>query len=200
MPDFGENALNWSETLSVQKQRVHVVVVRIRGLGEADAVALGGSFGGTWPLSPNTIQQNVCCLGPREWCILDVEPAVVAARMSQSIQAATFHVADLSAGCSLWRINGRRASDLLARGCSLDTSQPRFPPGRCARTLFARVAAVLLRRTGESGFELITDASLDQHMQSWFRAVGALCSDELHDAPAVRAAAATGAATQSVGA
>jgi sarcosine oxidase subunit gamma len=99
-------------------------------------------------------------LGPDEWLLLGSAEAdaELPARIRQQIETWPHALLDVSHGSAGLRIEGSRASDLLAVGCALDLSPDAFPIGACTRTLFAK-AEILLWRTGPDAFHVETGRS-----------------------------------------
>ena len=88
--------------------------------------------------------------GPEEWFVIGQEEGTSGLRVSlrQAIPEADGAVVDVSSGFTLFSLEGRRARDLIAAGCSIDVHPRVFEPGRCAQTLYARIGghAVAARR------------------------------------------------------
>jgi sarcosine oxidase subunit gamma len=109
--------------------------------------------------------------GPHRWLAWGGEAAGGAESALQRIRAACGNVAsvvDVSHGWSRFRIGGRAAVMLLAKGCDLDL-QTRDGAGTAPvwRTRFAEVPA-LLWRDGEDGFhELLVARSYSAWIADW---------------------------------
>lgn len=65
-----------------------------------------------------------------------------------------------------WTLRGPGARDLLARICALDLD--RFMPQAATRTAMAGIP-VLLRRTGETSWELRVDSSYAAWFEAWLK-------------------------------
>lgn len=156
--------------LSISEHPAVFSVLRLRRDDHDGAQALAADFGAAWPVAPNDCTDaapRVAWLAPGEWGIL--APAVeVRARITQACAGRLHHLADLSAGRRLWRIGGAQSRALLARGCSLDTHPGAMPAGRCAQTLLAQVAVLLVAGTTGDSFEIVADASFAGHLRLWF--------------------------------
>jgi len=65
------------------------------------------------------------------------------------------------------RLEGPGARRRLSSGCGLDFSEPAFPSGHCARTLFAQMPLLIHRPLGGTGFDLYIDRSYAASLWSW---------------------------------
>jgi heterotetrameric sarcosine oxidase gamma subunit len=83
-------------------------------------------------------------LAPGTWMV--VAEALDDGALYQSLRAHLQDVAavvDQSHGRTVLRLAGRRARDVLAKGCRLDLHPRVFRPGMCAQTVIAQVAVLL---------------------------------------------------------
>ena len=112
-------------------------------------------LGSALPLEPNQTTGEgarvALWLGPDEWLITvpgGQEHALLAAL---SDAAAEHHVAlcNVTDARIVLTLSGRRARDVLEKGCGLDLHPRVFQTGHCAQTRLAR-AAVLLLQTGDN--------------------------------------------------
>ena len=114
-----------------------------------------------FPVEPNTTAEIdgrlVLWLGPDEWLVVGAE---------QGDFPDAEAVVDVSANRVAFELEGSRAADLLARGCSLDLHPSVFPPRRCAQTLVAH-AQVILHRSSDETFRLLVRPSVAPYLRAW---------------------------------
>ena len=157
--------------LTVSETAVTVSILRVRDAQTASD-RLGRCFTTSWPTTPNRVlgeTPEIAWLAPGEWAVF-APAGNLHARVAEACAGLTHHLADVSAGRRRWRIEGRFARDLLAKGCSLDTDPRVFGPGQCAQTLLAQVFILLIPRaslTGAAAFDVVADVSLAGHLRAW---------------------------------
>jgi sarcosine oxidase subunit gamma len=93
-----------------------------------------------------TPEYTALWLGPDEWLLL----ASTGSRIPHAAAASVVDVSFRQLGLDLC---GPAAADALATCCPLDLHEAGFPPGMCARTVFARAEIVLWRR-GRTAFRV----------------------------------------------
>lgn len=147
--------------------------VRLQVAARALPAAASQSIGGiALPQQPNTwIGQDplICWVAPDAWLIQSVQAdddfAAVVRNACASLACA---VTDLSDALETIALEGRRAGDVLARGCGLDLREASFGPQSCARTRLAQLP-VLIRKSSSTRFELLIDCSAAQYLEDWLR-------------------------------
>ncbi|WP_327000556.1 sarcosine oxidase subunit gamma [Dactylosporangium sp. NBC_01737] len=77
-----------------------------------------------------------------------------------------YSVVDVSAARTVLQLNGPRARDVLAHGCSLDLHPEAFPVGGCAQTNLAK-AQVVLHRPGPDRYHVFVRASFADYLARW---------------------------------
>jgi sarcosine oxidase subunit gamma len=107
-------------------------------------------------------------LGPDQWLV--VSDRLDASSMLERCAAALgsrLHIAiDASAAWYCTSLEGARVRDLLAMGAGLDWTHGAMPAGRCVRTRFARIAAVL-HAVGPQRFDVYVDRSHRAYLDRW---------------------------------
>lgn len=110
-------------------------------------------------------------LGPDRLVLFDTAGAEAAllARLEPLLAERGGAVVDLSEGVTTLALEGPEAAvrATLAEGCPLDLHARAFPPGRCAASLYGKVAVWLEAIAAESGrllVELSVDRSLAEHL------------------------------------
>jgi sarcosine oxidase subunit gamma len=147
-----------------------VQVLRVLDAPLAMFGRLGKALGLTWPLEPNTVAGDglaVLWMAPSEWALVGETALDLPAVVAKACGTALHHLADVADGRIVFRVEGARARDIIAKGCSLDLHPRAFGVGRCAQSLLAQ-APVLMRQVGPDAFDLLTDVSYARHFQLWF--------------------------------
>ncbi len=113
----------------------------------------------------------VLWLGPNEWLIevaaaAETETTVQLGNALADLHASVVAVGD---GHVTLSVSGPRSLDVLAKGMTLDLGPGRFPAGRCARSLLAKVP-VLLHRPGEERlYEITVARSFSDYALHWLQ-------------------------------
>src|SRR5690606_28963073 len=74
---------------------------------------------------------------------------------------------EVSDGWACFQIEGPRAGEVLAKGCSLDLHPRVFRPGRTARTLLGYAPILLDAVDAGPRFDVYVDRSLAEHLWRW---------------------------------
>ncbi len=152
---------------------------RVRSHGAAlGPVSLPGGVGAT-----ADGQVRILCVGPDEWLIVAsgqggasksvADAGGTAEKSAQTLaplfgEAAAHGIAavDSSEAFSILSVEGAQAREVLAKGCGLDLRPESFPPGKCARTRFAKMLVILDCRE-QHAFELYIPRSYAAHLENW---------------------------------
>lgn len=110
-------------------------------------------------------------LGPDEWLRLGPTPADGWPR-SPRVGGKAFDITavDVSGQYVVLRVDGRQATDLLARGCSIDLHRNSFRVGSAARTLLAQAVVVLLcdaNDVARQSVRLVVRSSFASYARAW---------------------------------
>lgn len=158
--------------LRLRISEVRDVAVRILRLWRPDAALLKRLepvLGAALPLEPNTAAggaSRILWMGPGEWVLLG-GPAALDRAVSEACGEALHHLADVTDGRTILRIEGMAAADLLAKGCSLDFHPRAFRPGSCAQSLLAQVRVLIERPSEAPSFNLVVDRTQLAHLNAW---------------------------------
>jgi sarcosine oxidase subunit gamma len=76
-------------------------------------------------------------------------------------------VTDVTSASVMLELTGPRVLDVLARDCGLDLEGDAVPVGGCAQTLMAHVSVLLHRPAVGSGWRLLVERSVSQHLWDW---------------------------------
>jgi sarcosine oxidase subunit gamma len=160
--------------------------VRIDPEGPA-ARAVGDVLGAALPTRANTSiaagELTVLWLGPDEWLVVAPEgrQESLEKALRQAIGTEPGAVVDLSAHRTTVELSGQRASEVLAKGCSLDLHPSVFTPGSCAQVLLAQAPVLLLAREDDHpAYWLFVRASFATYVADWLLDA---CVEYLADGP-----------------
>lgn len=128
--------------------------------GESQALAAAAGMALPPALCRATLAPGgaVLRLGPTEWLMMG--------DAARADAWAGLDTVDVSGAWTGWRIAGRGARALLARGAMIDLDARHFPPGHCARTRVARCPAILLPRA-EDTIDLFAARSYAPWLLGW---------------------------------
>lgn len=149
-------------------ERVHVLRVRRPTDAErAEVSAMVGALPQPGEVTGDALR--IFGMAPEEWMLVGALPQAL--RAYTEVGRPLCHLADVSEGRVVFSVSGPLATELLARGTSIDLHPSVFAPGRCAQTLFAQVHVMLEQVTEEPKYRIFADRSYALHLQSWFEAV-----------------------------
>ena len=165
--DAGSDAVTFAERAFLAQLDVRV------SPDPAAADAVAEVIGCRLPLTPGTTAQgpgaSVLWLGPDEWLIVGAPGTEgdLSQRLGDALGGLPATVVDVSANRTVIEVSGRRAREVLEKGCSIDLHPRAFGPGRCAQTLLAR-AQVILEQTGEEPtYRLFVRPSFSGYLAAW---------------------------------
>ncbi|MEZ5648855.1 MAG: sarcosine oxidase subunit gamma family protein [Alphaproteobacteria bacterium] len=107
-------------------------------------------------------------LGPSEWLIVTPEGEEVSlmhclhGRMAQEICS----LIDVSDAYTVVTFTGPRVKEVLSAGCAIDLHARFFPAGKVARTLFARIPAVL-HKASDHIYDVYVSRSYADYLLAW---------------------------------
>ena len=124
-----------------------------------------------WPKEPGSTSSgraDVLCIGPTDWLVTatDSDAKALHQHLEAAFEGSTFRATDVSQALARIGVQGPDVRALLLKGCALDLHPTQFRPGRCARTRFAALPAVL-RCTDPTNFQCIVTASYQDYLLSW---------------------------------
>jgi sarcosine oxidase, subunit gamma len=130
------------------------------------------------PLAANTWNQGggraVVWLSPDEWLVISPPGAGQEAldRLDDALHG-TFHATtDQSSGYTVIRVQGERAAETLAKGCTLDLSGPGFDQGQCAQTNVAKTGALIIVREAGLCYDVVVRRSFADYLWLWLMDAG----------------------------
>jgi sarcosine oxidase subunit gamma len=88
-------------------------------------------------------------------------------------------VVDLTGGRLALRLSGKRARDVLAKGCRVDLDPRAFGPGRAAATIIGHVETLVIQADAAPTFDLIVGSSYAASFLDWLQHAAAEYGYEL---------------------
>lgn len=112
----------------------------------------------------------ICRIAPDTWLLLSSlhEAIDLIDAVRTACKKKPCAITDLSDAYVTLALDGPRAAEILARGCSVDLSQAGFGLDACTRTRLAQLPVVLRRLTSER-FECQVDRSAAQYLFDWMQ-------------------------------
>jgi sarcosine oxidase subunit gamma len=125
------------------------------------------------PLSPLTsVEQGdfvVRWIAPDEWLISLPNDLVFDLETRFRAEMKGHHsLVNGSGGMTVYKLRGKHAVDMLKKSTPVDLHDSEFPVGKVVSTVFAKAGAVI-RRTGESEFELVVRRSFADYIWLWIQ-------------------------------
>ena len=125
------------------------------------------------PLSPLTsIEQGdlvVRWIAPDEWLISLPNHQVFDLETRFRTEMNGHHsLVNGSGGMTVYKLRGKHIVDMLKKSTPVDLHDSEFPVGKVVSTVFAKAGAVI-RRTGESEFELVVRRSFADYIWLWIQ-------------------------------
>ena len=125
------------------------------------------------PLSPlSSVEQDdlvVRWIAPDEWLITLPNDKVFDLETRFRAEMNGHHsLVNGSGGMTVYKLRGERVVDMLKKSTPVDLHDSEFPVGKVVSTVFAKAGAVI-RRTGESEFELVVRRSFADYIWLWIQ-------------------------------
>ena len=125
------------------------------------------------PLSPLTsVEQGdlvVRWIAPDEWLISLPNDQVFDLETRFRAEMTGHHsLVNGSGGMTVYKLRGKHVVDMLKKSTPVDLHDSEFPVGKVVSTVFAKAGAVV-RRTGESEFELVVRRSFADYIWLWIQ-------------------------------
>jgi sarcosine oxidase, subunit gamma len=150
-----------------------IAILRIWKPEASDIAALENAFGTIWP-DPNKVtghpKTRIGWLGPHEWAIVNQPVEQTRDAVRRVLTTGLFHVADTTDGRATFMVSGANATDILAKGCSLDLDPDGFGPGSCAQTLLAELPIWLEHLPSDETPGPLYFVHVDRSVEHWARA------------------------------
>ena len=125
------------------------------------------------PLSPLTSVEHgdlvVRWIAPDEWLISLPNDQVFDLETRFRAEMNGHHsLVNGSGGMTVYKLRGKHVVDMLKKSTPVDLHDSEFPVGKVVSTVFAKAGAVI-RRTGESEFELVVRRSFADYIWLWIQ-------------------------------
>jgi sarcosine oxidase subunit gamma len=143
-------------------------MIRMRKPDAAAIAAISDAVGVALPVIANTANgahPRAIWMGPNEWMVARTK--VIAAEIMPPPSARTTLIVDVGAGRFRILLEGGHATDLLAKGCSVNFNGRNFGVDHSAMTMLGQIPVVIDHVAAES-FHLYFDTSFKAYVRSWF--------------------------------
>lgn len=125
------------------------------------------------PLKPLTSVEkgsySIRWMSPDEWLILvpGLEAFDIESKFRDEM-AGHYSLVNSSGGSTVLEVSGANVVDMLKKSTPIDFHSKEFPVGKVVSTIFAKSTAII-RRTGESKFELVIRRSFADYVWLWIQ-------------------------------
>lgn len=112
---------------------------------------------------------SVRWISPDEWLV--VVPGLKAFEVETALHAELsghYQVVNISGGWTIYKLSGANVVDVLKKSTIVDVHPSKFPVGKVVTTTFAKSGAII-RRSGESEFELVVRRSFADYLWLWIQ-------------------------------
>ena len=117
---------------------------------------------------------SILWMGPDEWLAI----APLSARMrvfgnlARALETEAALVTEVGDAMAVIGVSGPRARDVLAKGCTVDLHARAFGPGRCIRTMLAKIGVTLWQTGPTPDFEIHVHRSFAEYAWRWLEDAG----------------------------
>ncbi|MFQ5983482.1 MAG: sarcosine oxidase subunit gamma [Woeseiaceae bacterium] len=160
MPDQGNNGVSIERI--EDRSIVSLKVSRNSLDGVGDRLQLAA------PLRASNGDPQSLWVGPDQWLLVSdaASPDAIIEHCRASLADVLHNAVDNSAGLAAFRIDGLGTRELLATGSGVDFRPAAFSAGRCCRTRFAGIAAIIVAQDSQQ-FEIYVDRSYEIYLSAW---------------------------------
>jgi sarcosine oxidase subunit gamma len=141
---------------------------------EAFRTAIANALGFALPVEPNRMVGGLTralWVAPWQWLIASDDPiaGTLTARLIEAVYLGGGFVSCMRDGFAVFELSGAVVRQILAMGCALDFDDDALAPGRCARTVFAGVNAILYPLGSLECWRLHVERALARHLMEWLQ-------------------------------
>ena len=119
-----------------------------------------------------TEKNRIYWLGPDEWLVQAGDDDLLAAALPAAAAMSDGCAVDVSDTYVTLSVSGRRATELISMGCTLDLHGEAFTAPACAQTAISRTAILLVREADPETFTVIVRRSFAEYLALWMRNAG----------------------------
>ncbi|MEJ2121942.1 MAG: sarcosine oxidase subunit gamma family protein [Alphaproteobacteria bacterium] len=138
----------------VMREHAHRTMVTLRGNSEDEGFrsAVSATVGIAPPTEALTAAtsgaRSILWMGPDEWLVVAPpdQRETLPAKLATALEGQDAAVVEVGESMTVIELSGRRAADVIAKGCTIDLHPSVFQPGRVVRTLLAK-AGVIIHQT-----------------------------------------------------
>lgn len=112
---------------------------------------------------------SVRWISPDEWLV--IVPGLKTFEVESALHnelSGHYQVVNVSGGWTIYKLSGANVLDVLKKSTIVDVHPSVFPVGKVVSTAFAKSSAII-RRSGESEFELIVRRSFADYLWLWIQ-------------------------------
>jgi len=112
---------------------------------------------------------RILVLAPGEWMLIcDAQsPSVLHEQIAAELASQGAVLINVTDGLGALTVRGPLAREVLSKGCGLDFHPNAFPVGRCARTRFAQMSAIIEHVDAASSFHIHVARSYLRYLADW---------------------------------
>jgi sarcosine oxidase subunit gamma len=112
---------------------------------------------------------RILTLAPGEWLLVSdaQSPSAIHQQLAAGLATQGAVLVDVTDGLGALKVRGPLARDVLSKGCGLDFHSSAFPVGRCARTRFAQMSAIIEHVDAAPSFHIYVARSHLRYLADW---------------------------------
>jgi sarcosine oxidase subunit gamma len=112
---------------------------------------------------------RILTLAPGEWLLASdaQSPSAIHQQLAAELAGQGAVLVDVTDGLGALELRGSLARELLSKGCGLDFHPSAFPVGRCARTRFAQMSAIIEHVDAAPSFHIYVARSYRRYLSDW---------------------------------
>ncbi|WP_104202437.1 sarcosine oxidase subunit gamma [Billgrantia saliphila] len=131
------------------------------------------------PARPNSLsldesgERSIQWLSPDEWLVIvpGGEECELEGTLREALGDAHYAIVNVSGGQTLLELEGDKVCELLMKSTPYDVHPMAFPVGKGVTTVFAK-SSLILRRVGETRWELVLRRSFADYLYRWLLDAG----------------------------
>lgn len=174
-----------AETGVTMREHAHRTMVTLRGdaADEAFRAAVAETVGLAPPTEALTVAtsgaRSILWMGPDEWLVVapPEDREALPSKLAGALDGQHAAAVEVGESMTVIELSGPRASEVIAKGCTIDLHPSAFGPGRVVRTLLAK-SGVILHQTppispgATPTFEVTVHRSFADYTWRWLEDAG----------------------------